>query len=82
MTYPVANEEQANDIALRAAAHSRWVELREHRKPRDRSGTTGHVRCSWAKSCVRSTHAWACGHGGGREVRGEASIVLFADFRS
>ena len=35
MTYPVANEEQEIDIALRAAAHSRWVELREQRKPRD-----------------------------------------------
>ena len=35
MTYPVANEEHDNDVALRAAAHSRWVELREHRKPGD-----------------------------------------------
>jgi hypothetical protein len=35
MTYPVANEEQDNDVALRAAAHSRWVELREQRQPRD-----------------------------------------------
>ena len=26
MTYPVADEEQDNDVALRAAAHSRWVE--------------------------------------------------------
>jgi hypothetical protein len=35
MTYPVANEEQDNDAALRAAAHSRWVELRQQRQPRD-----------------------------------------------
>lgn len=35
MTYPVANEEQDNDVALRAAAHSRWVELRQQRQPRD-----------------------------------------------
>jgi len=35
MTYPVANEEQDNDIALRAAAHSRWVEMRQQRQPRD-----------------------------------------------
>ncbi len=35
MTYPIANEQQDNDMALRAAAHSRWVELREQRKPRD-----------------------------------------------
>jgi hypothetical protein len=35
MTYPVADEEQEIDVALRAAAHSRWVELREQRKPRD-----------------------------------------------
>jgi hypothetical protein len=34
MTYPVANEEQEIDMVLRAAAHSRWVELREQRKPR------------------------------------------------
>lgn len=36
MTYPVADDEQDNDMALRAAAHSRWVELREQRKPRDK----------------------------------------------
>jgi hypothetical protein len=35
MTYPVADEEQENDTALRAAAHSRWVELREQREPGD-----------------------------------------------
>jgi hypothetical protein len=35
MTYPVANEEQENDMALRAAAHRRWVELRQQRQPRD-----------------------------------------------
>ena len=35
MTYPVANKEQDNDVALRAAAHSRWVELRQQRQPRD-----------------------------------------------
>ena len=35
MTYPVADEEQDDDMALRAAAYSRWVELREQRKPRD-----------------------------------------------
>jgi hypothetical protein len=35
MTYPVADEEQENDMALRAAAYSRWVELREQRKPRN-----------------------------------------------
>ena len=35
MTYPVANEEQDKDVALRAAAHSRWVELRQQRQPRD-----------------------------------------------
>lgn len=33
MTYPVADEEQEIEMALRAAAHSRWVELREQRKP-------------------------------------------------
>jgi hypothetical protein len=33
MTYPVADEEQEREIALRAAAHARWVELREQRKP-------------------------------------------------
>jgi hypothetical protein len=36
MTYPVANEEQEIDMVLRAAAHSRWIELREQRKPRDK----------------------------------------------
>jgi hypothetical protein len=35
MTYPVADDEQDNDLALRAAAHSRWVQLREQRKPGD-----------------------------------------------
>jgi hypothetical protein len=35
MTYPVADEEQDIDMALRAAAHSRWIELREQRKPRE-----------------------------------------------
>jgi hypothetical protein len=35
MTYPIADEEQDNDVALRAAAHSRWVELRQQRQPRD-----------------------------------------------
>jgi len=35
MTYPVANKEQDNDVALRAAAHRRWVELRQQRQPRD-----------------------------------------------
>ena len=35
MTYPVANEQQDNDVALGAAAHSRWVELRQQRHPRD-----------------------------------------------
>ena len=35
MTYPVADEQQEIDMALRAAAHSRWVELREQRKPGD-----------------------------------------------
>jgi hypothetical protein len=35
VTYPLANEEQEIDTALRAAAHSRWVELREQRKPGD-----------------------------------------------
>jgi hypothetical protein len=35
VTYPVANEEHDNYAALRAAAHSRWVELRKQRKPRD-----------------------------------------------
>jgi hypothetical protein len=36
MTYPVANEDQEVDMVLRAAAHSRWVELRERRRPRDK----------------------------------------------
>jgi hypothetical protein len=36
MTYPVVNEEQEVDMVLRAAAHSRWIELREQRKPRDK----------------------------------------------
>jgi hypothetical protein len=35
MTYPVADEEQEIDMALHAAAYSRWVELREQRKPGD-----------------------------------------------
>jgi hypothetical protein len=35
MTYPVADEEQDNEVALRAAVHSKWVELRQHRKPGD-----------------------------------------------
>jgi hypothetical protein len=35
LTYPVADEEQEIDMALRAAAYSRWVELREQRKPGD-----------------------------------------------
>lgn len=35
MAHPTANEEQDKDVALRAAAHSRWVELRQERKPRD-----------------------------------------------
>jgi hypothetical protein len=35
VTYPVADEQQEIDMALRAAAHSRWVELREQRKPGD-----------------------------------------------
>jgi hypothetical protein len=35
MTYPVADEAQEIDLALRAAAHSRWVELREQRNPRE-----------------------------------------------
>jgi hypothetical protein len=35
VTYPVADEQQEIDLALRAAAHSRWVELREQRKPGD-----------------------------------------------
>ncbi|MFZ5781743.1 MAG: hypothetical protein ACOY4R_16250 [Pseudomonadota bacterium] len=35
MTYPVADEEQESDVALRAAAHSRWVQLRKQLKPRD-----------------------------------------------
>jgi hypothetical protein len=35
MTYPVANTEQVADMTLRAAAYSRWVELREQRKPGD-----------------------------------------------
>ena len=34
MMYPVADEEQDNEMALRAAVHGRWVELRQHRKPR------------------------------------------------
>lgn len=35
MTFPVANKEHDNDVALRAAAHSRLVELRQQRQPRD-----------------------------------------------
>ena len=35
MVHPVANEQQEIDMALRAAAYSRWVELREQRKPSD-----------------------------------------------
>jgi hypothetical protein len=35
MKYPIADEGQDNDVALRAAAHSRWVELRQQRQPRD-----------------------------------------------
>jgi hypothetical protein len=35
MTHPVADEEQEIDMALRAAAYGRWVELREQRKPGD-----------------------------------------------
>ena len=35
MMYPVADDEQAMDLAWRAAAHSRWVELREQRTPRE-----------------------------------------------
>lgn len=33
MMYPVADEEQEIEVALRAGAHSRWVEQRELRKP-------------------------------------------------
>jgi hypothetical protein len=36
MTYPVADHEQEITMALRAAAHSRWIELRELREPRDK----------------------------------------------
>ena len=35
MAYPVADEQQENDVALRAAAHSRWIELRHQRQPRN-----------------------------------------------
>jgi hypothetical protein len=35
MAHPIANEDQDNDVALRAAAHSRRVQLRQERKPRD-----------------------------------------------
>ena len=35
MAHPIANEEQDKDLALRSAAHSKWVELRQERKPRE-----------------------------------------------
>ena len=46
MTYPVANEEQEADMVLRAAAHSRWIELRERRKPR------GAERHNWIRAVL------------------------------
>jgi hypothetical protein len=55
MTYPLADEEQEIDMALRAAAYRRWVELREQRKPETRNGMIGYGHRLWAKSCARST---------------------------
>jgi hypothetical protein len=47
MQYPVADEEQEIDLALRAAAHSRWVELRQQRQPRDAE------RGDWIQALLR-----------------------------
>jgi hypothetical protein len=48
MTYLVADEEQEIDAVLRAAVHSRWVELRKQQKA---SVAVGYGRGSWANSC-------------------------------
>jgi hypothetical protein len=75
MTYPIADKEQDNDVALRAAAYSRWVELRQQRQPRDAE------RHDWIEAQPRDAerHDWIEALLMGEELRSLDGDVLRVD---